>query len=273
MTQLSLFDFEDDSRPLPLIIADSFGFSLQSYHIESGQMFSVIDWIRGVAQTDNAARFWSDQKKRATKAGRELYASCVQLKYAANDGKRYTSDFADDQTLYTIAQYMAADTGIRAKVLAYLAKAGVKLDEYRRDPAQMIVEGQGLLKRRAERYIAEGRPKAWAGSRGLGIMSHAEFKAELYRVCPSIRFGLAINTEYRGLFGSTAAELREQRGITKRGETRDGLTLSELHLLGWVEAEVSELFAGQDNAPEDECLRVIEDIAMRARSLRNGRAS
>jgi hypothetical protein len=265
MTQLTLFgdDAFDDSRPLPEIIASTHKFPLQSHDTDHGRVYAVQDWMRGVMKKDDVRADWKHMQKRAT----ELLNSLQQLPYKASNGRTYQMDYADAEGLYAITQRMDASTGLRNAVLAYLAKAGVKLDEYRRDPAQMIIEGQGLLKRRAERYIAEGRAPEWAGSRGLGIMSHAAFKAELYRVCPEIRFGLAINSEYRGLFGSTAAELRDQRGIAKRGDTRDGLTLSELHLLGWVEAQVSELFAGHDSAPEHECLRVIEDIAGRARML------
>lgn len=271
MTQLTLFgdDAFDDPRPMPLRAAEQFRFDLQTCELPDGTLYyAVQDWVRGITGKNDTRSFIANIKRRDA----QMLSTWQRLPYTAKDGKTYQRDYTDAEGLNSIAQRLNADTELAETLRVYLSKAGVKLDEYRRDPAQMVIEGQGLLKRRAERYIAEGRAPEWAGSRGLGIMSHAAFKAELYRVCPEIRFGMAINTEYRGLFGSTAAQLREQRGIAKRGDTRDGLTLSELHLLGWVEAQVSELFAGQDNAPEDECLRVIEDIANRARTLIGGAA-
>jgi hypothetical protein len=271
MTQLTLFgdDAFNDDRPLPEIIASTHHFPLQYHDTENGRVYAVQDWTRGVAKIDDARGLIAQMKRRAP----DVFTSCKHMPYKQADGRTYKRDYADAEGLYAITQRMDTNTGLRNAVLAYLAKAGVKLDEYRRDPAQMVIEAQGLLKRRAERYVTEGRDPAWAGSRGLGIMSHAAFKAELYRVCPSIRFGVAINTEYRGLFGSDASGLRQQRGLAQRQEVRDGLTLSELHLLGWVEAQVSELFGNQDSAPEHECLRVIEEIASRARLLTGGIAS
>lgn len=53
--QLSMFGEESpigDQRPLPLIIAESFGFALQFHVVEGKHFFAVQDWIAGVAQSD-----------------------------------------------------------------------------------------------------------------------------------------------------------------------------------------------------------------------------
>src|SRR5260221_97753 len=143
--QLSLFDENlnpiTDRRPLPEIIANKYGFPLKPTEHEGKINYPIHEWIRGVAQlstTKSASELWRKMKKRLEKAGIESRTWCTTLPYTASDGKRYPRDHADAETLYRITQRMDVNTGLRDTILNYLAKAGVKLDEYRRDPQTMI---------------------------------------------------------------------------------------------------------------------------------------
>ncbi|MHB8627620.1 MAG: hypothetical protein ACYDBJ_10555 [Aggregatilineales bacterium] len=95
-------------------------FPLAYHNIGGKRYYAIQDWIRGVAQTENPRRFWSDLKKRFEKIGIELYAWCVQLPYRASNGKRYDIDHTDEEGLYRITQRMGVNTGLAERILDFL---------------------------------------------------------------------------------------------------------------------------------------------------------
>jgi len=127
--QLSIFGSDaHDARPLPEIIASGgsgwFEFPLQYHDVDGSRYYAVQDWIAGVAQpVGHPGDYWKDLLMRATKAGIELSASCVKLKYRASDGKNYKVDFEDAETLYTITRRMGRGTGIRCLILGESTRA------------------------------------------------------------------------------------------------------------------------------------------------------
>jgi len=123
-----------DKRPLPEIIASNYGFPLAYHDIDGARYYAVQDWIRGVAQVSDPAKFWHDIKRPLKKAGIETSALCRSLPNRAGDGKMYKRDHADAETLYRITQRMDVQTGLRDDVLKFLAKSGVVIDEIRIDP-------------------------------------------------------------------------------------------------------------------------------------------
>lgn len=68
--------------------------------------FSIIDIIDALTETKNARRYWSDLKRKlAEEEGfTQLYEKIVQLKLTANDGKNYSTDTADTETIFRIIQ-------------------------------------------------------------------------------------------------------------------------------------------------------------------------
>lgn len=201
--QLSLFDEQDAPRPLPLLIAaggkDWQAFPLQYNVVEDVHYYAVQDWLRGVAKTDNAARFWTDLQTRAEKTHKiQLYASCVQLPYTASNGKTYQMDYANAETLYQITQYMDSTTGIRAHILKYLAKAGVKLDEMR------VTSTTPLLTERA---------------RGVPVRNSLMAAAKETHINNRPLYGVLTDTQYKALFGMVAKQLESELG----GKVRDQL--------------------------------------------------
>jgi hypothetical protein len=180
----------DDNRPLPELIAlgnpdpvDGWpAFPLQFHDVESVRYYAVQDWIRGVGQTENPRNFWMRMKTRLKKANIQLSPPCVQLKYLATDGKRYTIDFAAAEALYVITQRMDANTGVRDRILRYLAHAGVIVDEARLDPTSILGKAFGpnpslMIEAGIEGYRAQGKSDAWIASRILGIHQRKIFTA------------------------------------------------------------------------------------------------
>ncbi len=233
-TQLTLFDDmgdAKDTRPLPLIIASQYGFMLQTQNNDGVPMYAVLDWVRGVARADNASRLWSDLKIAAKKSKRQTYDSIVSLPYMATDGKTYKRDYADEQTLYQIVQYMRAETGIRDTVLKFLAKAGVVLDSVRRDA------------RAAEKHVSE--VEAWHGkARKDSIEGRNTFTATLVdtNITGKPDFSGTTQAEYEGLFGAGKRELCRLLAIPEDSRSlRDNLNTYALLALTTAEVHAANL--------------------------------
>ena len=80
---------------------------IRSVWIEAEQQwyFSIIDVVKALTDSENPRRYWSDLKRKIKKEGFiQLYDFIVQLKLVADDGKRYSSDCANTQSLLRIIQ-------------------------------------------------------------------------------------------------------------------------------------------------------------------------
>lgn len=68
--------------------------------------FSVVDVVGALTDSKNARRYWSDLKRQlAEKEGfNQLYEKIVQLKLESSDGKKYTTDCANTETLLRVIQ-------------------------------------------------------------------------------------------------------------------------------------------------------------------------
>jgi hypothetical protein len=127
----------NDPRPLPEIIASKYEFALAFHEDADGnpshRWYSVQDWVAGVSKSNSPRRFWFGIKRRL----KNMPPNLKKLPYRSTDSKIYKMDFAQAETLYLITQRMSINSGIRNSVMLYLAKAGVVLDEFRRNPNEI----------------------------------------------------------------------------------------------------------------------------------------
>lgn len=214
---MTLIPSGDNNAPLPELIARQWAFPLQIREVDDKDFYAVQDWLRGVAQPADVRRFWNAMKRRLKKDGIEMSTWCRHLPYKASDGKTYQMDYTDAQGLYSITQRMDSNTGIRNAVLDFLAKAGVKLDEYRLDPSKAIEDA-------ASTYQKQGKSDKWINARAEGVISRKDFTDALRDVVAGIdgRF-YAESTEnvYRTLWDRTSAQLRGDLGLSKHQNPRD----------------------------------------------------
>jgi len=235
----------DDKRPLPELIAlgnpdpaDGWPeFPLQSHDVEGIRYYAVQDWILGVAQTDNARTFWAKMKARLKKARVQLFPPCQQLPYRAADRKRYTVDFAAAETLYIITQRMDANTGVRDRVLRYLAFAGVVIDEARLDPTSILGKAFGsnpdlMLEAAIETYRAQGKSDAWIASRLLGVQTRkiftSAFQKALRNKPSSYQYAQVTDTLRIGIWRRNTQTIRKELGLNESASVRDNLSMLAL---------------------------------------------
>jgi hypothetical protein len=76
---------DDEQTPLPLIVAQRWNFPLAHVQTESGAVYAVQDWMRGLTGEEKVSNLWNMFKK--TDAGKQLYNSVVQLPYKAQKAK------------------------------------------------------------------------------------------------------------------------------------------------------------------------------------------
>jgi len=67
-------------------------------------MFSIVDIVEVLTETDNPRRYWSDLKRKLKTEGSQLYDNIVQLKLLATDGKKYSTDAANTEQVLRLIQ-------------------------------------------------------------------------------------------------------------------------------------------------------------------------
>jgi hypothetical protein len=210
----------NDSRRLPELAAKEYGFSLVSHDIEGKRYYAIQDWISGVAQVDDPRKFWFDVKRRLNKAGTELSSRIRQLPYVATDGKTYKVAFVDDETLYLITQRMDANTGLRNAILQFLAKSGVKLDDFRIDPDQAIDAA-------IEAYRRMGKSEKWIATRiqskAMRLRFTAAFRQALRQDPSQMQYAIITDEMRVGLWRRKTAKIKQQMGLKKNDSLRDNM--------------------------------------------------
>jgi len=113
---------------------------------------------------------------------------------------------------------MDANTGLRNKVLKFLAASGVKLDEMRLDPEE-------ALDAAIEAYRRQGKSDKWIEARLQGKVQRLRFTAafrKALRIDPSqLQYALITDEMRLGLWRRTTAILRREMGLKKNDNLRD----------------------------------------------------
>ena len=252
-----------DDRPLPERIAAHYGFSLASYDdLEHGKRFYAIrDWIAGVAQAADPGDFWKKLKKRVAKAGIDWGDMISPFPYK---GSRRLVDHGVAETLYQITQRMDANTGRRNEVLAYLAKAGVVLDEMYRDPdkadeiAVLMREKKEYRKLRSEGFSHE-EALQWIRVRDYGIGKRRLITDIWVNRHARNHIGTLTNKISQVVHGKTATMRKKEMGLAKHDTPRNYDAAADLLLTAMTEMASGALHEWRDSYGVDELSEDIED--------------
>jgi len=244
MTQLSLSDFPNhqfDERPLPLITADKWGFAL--YHVDrtgdaADYLYCARDWYIGLGGKKNA---WSMYKNDWF-----THSEPVMIEVKRPRRKPEMLEFVNAEGLYAIAARMEskADRPQVADIKAFLAKAGVLIDDARRDPRKAAALAEAMTnyhQNRADGIVTRNELTAW-------LRGH--FGA-------SFPFGQITNEEYKGLFGRVASQLKAETG---NKNARDGMTAIGLKFLDLAEMTCVAMFDGRESVSQREAFDIVRDV-------------
>jgi hypothetical protein len=258
---------EADERPLPLIVAARWNFPLAHHQTETGLLYAVQDWLRGLSGEEDTRRLWTDFKR--TKAGKQMSDSIVPLPYKASDGKTYKRDHTSDKGLYLIAQYLRVkhDRPVLDEIRRFLAAAGAFVDEARRDP-DVLLEGvtnpDKLIDAVIEYYRKRGKDDQWIQARIEGKINRNQFTAalaEFVRDMLKPHYGTATDDVYRGLWGRSAARLREELQLPGGANLRDHQPMLALQYQGIVEGVCAQKIGTRQELDWTEAREIIQMVA------------
>ena len=211
----------DPSTPLPLHVARLWNFPLQCYQLEDQEYFSIKDWIVGLTGSTRPGHTWENFKNRH-KGNLPLTKG---MSYAMPDGRTFTMDFTIDEGLYRIAvELKITKTRPALKAIKeFLAKAGVSLDEARRDPEGAA---ERLAIARHTQAFRAGKSEEWVGTREEGVITRKQFVSQVHALVQdkkqfAVIIGSLTNDVYRGTFHGDVRGLRERLGISTKENPRD----------------------------------------------------
>jgi DNA-damage-inducible protein D len=183
--------------------------------------FSVVDVVAALTESVDPKDYWYRLKKRELESSKiELSTFCRQLKLPATDGKYYSTDCANTESMLRIVQSIPSKKAEPFK--RWLARVG-----YER--VQEIENPELAQKRMKELYKLKGYSDAWIEKRVRGIVIRDELTDEWDKR------GVKTNKEYsiltaeisKATFGLTPSEYKELKGL-KRENLRDHMNDLEL---------------------------------------------
>ena len=121
--------------------------------------FSVVDVTGVLTGSIDPGAYWRKLKQRLKEEGSEVVTKCHDLKFMAKDGKYYTSDAADTETMFRLIQSIPSPKAEPVKL--WLAKVG-----YER--VQETVDPEMSLNRARKNWKRAGRSEKWIELRMRG---------------------------------------------------------------------------------------------------------
>lgn len=253
-----------DPRPVPLIVAEKWGFPLQYHIVDNICYFSIIDWIAGVGTSDNvnASKMWVYMQQNQTSI------STRTLSYKGKDGKNYQRDYANDISLYDIAQNMRAtkDRPALKAIQDYLSQAGSLLDQWRREPEKMLSAAMSRMQFDIDRH-----EKAGLGDRAEIVHLKAELEAKqvvkqlndmVSQIIEKPDYVKIHNTKHLALFGATAAQIR---AILNTKDIHKALPTLQLNTLIFAERQIIEVLRLQGGKIDNQ--RALDSIMLAVKPL------
>lgn len=256
MTSLPLpleYDNSKDDRPLPLIVADKWGFHLEYALDEENDryIYCARDWYIGLGGTKNG---WTQFKKDWVSASNPVMMEVKRPRRPIE-----MMEFVSSNGLYIIAARMttADDRPQLDEVKQYLAKAGVKMDEYRLNPESAVNDAMG-------QYHIEGKSDSWVEARIQSVITRKQFTDALKDVvinAPANLYSAGTEQIYAGLWQMTTAQLRGELGLKPKQNVRDAFGEYALIYTRLAEMVSTEQLRNAEIVPMSVAMEIVYKVA------------
>ena len=195
--------------------------------------FSVVDVIRVLTDSVDAAAYWRKLKQRLKDEGNETVTNCHTLKFPAADGKLRLTDVADTEQVFRLIQSVPSKKAEPFKL--WLAALGQERMNQLQDPELSIEQA-------IKDYRRLGYSEDWINQRIKTIEIRKGLTDEWQRGGMKEDHDYAILTDIisRAWSGMTTREYKKHKGLRKES-LRDNMTNVELMLNGLAEAAATEL--------------------------------
>ena len=184
--------------------------------------FSVIDVCRALTDSIDAGAYWRKMKQRLKIEGSEIVTFCHDLKLESADGKKYSTDCANTESMFRIIQSIPSPKAEPFK--RWLAKVGFQR-------VQEIENPELAQERMKQFYELKGYSKDWIDKRLRGIAIRQNLTDEWKERGIESELDYAILTAEisKATFGITPSEYKGLKGLTKKNQNlRDHMTDLEL---------------------------------------------
>ncbi len=215
---------------------------------EQKWLFSVVDVVAALTDSQNPQVYWRVLKKRLLAEGNETVTNCNALKMTAPDGKMRLTDVADTEQLLRLIQSIPSPKAEPFKL--WLARVGYERLEEIENP-------ELAAKRMRELYKAKGYSDEWIEKRVRGIAIRDELTSEWQKrgVKEQLEYAILTAEISRATFGMTPSEYREFKALDKKSDNlRDHMTDLELIFTMLGEASTTEIARNKDALGYDENL-------------------
>lgn len=254
----------NDDRPLPLIVAEKWSFPLAWSETEAGYLYAIQDWVRGLTGEKDTRKILNNMQK-------QMSILKGHLPYVASDGKTYQREFTNDKGLYLIAQYLRSTQKrpVLDEIKKFLAASGAFVDLVRREPETVITSGamdlDDVFDAAIHAYRAQGKDERWIHARLEGKIKREKFTAALQAAVAEVlnRFHYARATDeiYKGLWGRTAAALKNEFNIAPKASLRDQQPILALTYQGLTEEVCAQKLGERTELAWDEAEEIVRVVA------------
>ena len=187
-------------------------------------MFSIVDVIGAITDSDRPSGYWTDLKSKMLKneGFDELYDNIGKLPMPSADGKLRPTEVANTETLFRIIQSISSPKAEPIK--RWLAKVGFERIQETQDPELAI-------KRAILTYQLQGRSDDWIEKRVRSIVSRKELTREWQKrgASEDKDYALLSNIISQETFGVGPKRHKELKGLSSQN-LRDHMTDLELIL-------------------------------------------
>ncbi len=204
--------------------------------------FSVIDIVGVLTESKDAKDYWYRVKKRELEQGVELSTNCRQLKLESSDGKKYTTDCANTESIFRIIQSIPSKRAEPFK--RWLAQVG-------HERVQEIENPELAQKRMKEIYQAKGYPQDWIDKRLRGIAIRQNLTDEWRERGIDQQKDFAILTAEisKATFGMTPTEYKEYKNFPKQSKANLRDHMNDLEVIFTMLGERMTTELSQEEKP------------------------
>jgi hypothetical protein len=203
--------------------------------------FSIIDIVEILTESSRPRKYWNDLKTKLKDEGSELSEKIGQLKLMSSDGKKYSTDVADTESILRLIQSIPSPKAEPFKL--WLAKVGYERIEETEDPELGI-------DRAMETYLKKGYSRDWINQRLKSIEVRKELPDEWDNrgVKKGLEYAILTDEITKAWSEKSVREYKRFKKL-KKENLRDNMTNLELVLNMLAEASTTEISKSKE--PKD----------------------
>lgn len=197
-------------------------------------LFSVVDVVSALTNSENPAVYWRVLKKRLKDEGSETVTFCNGLKMRADDGKMRVTDVSDTEGILRIIESIPSPKAEPFK--RWLARVGS-------ERIAEIADPELAAKRMRNLYRQKGYEDSWIEQRERGIATRHRLTNEWDKrgADKGRDYAILTNEIYKQGFGLNAKEYKAYKNLSNEQNLRDSMTNMELALTNLGETTAAEL--------------------------------